>query len=907
MDSHLKERIAQLLRGYSRRRRVFDWALGMGLLLIALLAAAVFISALSLLYSSPLYYAILKWVALAVLTVAFVKLVLPKIARPVSGSELMRDFDRVAGGLGERVLSASEFIAQGGGTGGNRGGEIDGDDGVGSPVSTELVEAYLGGVSKEIESAEVSRSVPWGELKRLILPVLALAAVTALVLSVSTRDFRAFLFSMSLYPPTAPAQIELAGIDVTYLYPDYSGLDDRSIEATTGDVRAIKGTQVVLGVTPVGREILRPELVLPNGVAVRMESAAEGRVTGGFTLISDGSYYIRDVRDGSRTRDFKIYVDEDASPVVSIESPMGNGVIESEGPGGETIEIDFTARDDYGLSRIALFSRSSAGESTREIERLTSEPESIEDSYLLDAYALDGKPGEVIEVGIVAYDNDGVSQPKAGVSRSLKIRLKDPREAHRDIVESIAGLFERLIDVLGDDVELRPGSGGGGGGDGGDIEGIKEAQSGITKKMRGALDTVSAIVERMEGDQYSDYTLFVGVSGIKENMEEVLNDRVELLKGLSSSDLPRLDGALAREINVIEDAVLFLDAVLKGERFRESLRAGKEMMERYSELDDLLSAYREHGDAETRRAIERKIAEIRSLMKSIASKLAALSQDTIGDYVNLDALNAVNMDETLSKILKRLDDGDVEGAMEMLAKMEEQLQNVVASIGDGMQFFSDSSFSKDITRLGNSIARIKKLQSNQKGIKREAEGVKESMVKNASNFKGAGNSYRERLKGLAERQRELERETSELGGELGSFSESGLFSLGGIGERLGTAGEFMGRASKDLSGGEVSRGISNQGEAVEVLEEALAEAQSMLQEFRMSAKGEGSPAPFVLGRGRRRGYGPGRLDTGYVQLPAEGESERGRELKEGLMRALMEGSPRGYDDLNKRYYERIIK
>jgi hypothetical protein len=49
------------------------------------------------------------------------------------------------------------------------------------------------------------------------------------------------------------------------------------------------------------------------------------------------------------------------------------------------------------------------------------------------------------------------------------------------------------------------------------------------------------------------------------------------------------------------------------------------------------------------------------------------------------------------------------------------------------------------------------------------------------------------------------------------------------------------------------------------------------------------------------------VDTSYVEIPSAEESKEGREFKESLLKSLKEGSPEGFSELNKNYYERIIK
>jgi len=49
------------------------------------------------------------------------------------------------------------------------------------------------------------------------------------------------------------------------------------------------------------------------------------------------------------------------------------------------------------------------------------------------------------------------------------------------------------------------------------------------------------------------------------------------------------------------------------------------------------------------------------------------------------------------------------------------------------------------------------------------------------------------------------------------------------------------------------------------------------------------------------------VDTEYVEIPEAAENEIGKEFKENILKAMKGGSPEGYSELNKKYYDRIIK
>jgi hypothetical protein len=157
---------------------------------------------------------------------------------------------------------------------------------------------------------------------------------------------------------------------------------------------------------------------------------------------------------------------------------------------------------------------------------------------------------------------------------------------------------------------------------------------------------------------------------------------------------------------------------------------------------------------------------------------------------------------------------------------------------------------------------------------------------------------------LAKRQDEIEKEASELSENLKGLSQDALPP--NIQRGLDESRWFMHSASTSLNGKEISKAISSQEEALKALKRAREKTSELLEKDQMSARGRGLPVPFVLGRNQSNDENGIGIDTSQVNIPPPGEKV-GREFKESLLKALKDGSPEGYSELNKKYYERIIK
>ena len=158
---------------------------------------------------------------------------------------------------------------------------------------------------------------------------------------------------------------------------------------------------------------------------------------------------------------------------------------------------------------------------------------------------------------------------------------------------------------------------------------------------------------------------------------------------------------------------------------------------------------------------------------------------------------------------------------------------------------------------------------------------------------------------LAQTQNEIREESTRFSDELrNSQNEPSLPPE--IGDSLDEARDFMSSSLKNLKENELSRAISNQEEAIKSLNKARRESEGLLKDFMLSSNGAGKSVPLVLGKNQTRENSFG-FDTSYVEIPKPQESNSQQEFKDKILDAIKEGSPEGYSDLNKRYYERIIK
>jgi len=1005
-------RLDALVESLKHKKRKYLLLKGLSIIFMSIFVSLALASILSLVYLNPIYYTFLKIITVLSLVLVAIRTLIIPVLRETGTRGMLGELDKMAPGLGEDTLNALEL----------KDNNINNSSILGT--SKILALAHIDNTTNKLGALDHTALFPIRNLKRYLVALIggAIFALTALIFI--PGNFTSYLLSLNVTPPNTGPHLELGDIEITLKYPDYTKLSTQRIKGTGGEVKAVKGTEVIFEAKPLNY-FEKGSLILENGVSVPA-TISGGKIKAGFTVLGSGSFIIKETSKTLISETFEIKTEEDTEPGLSISSPLGETIeLGSE----EKVDIFFEAEDDYGISKLMLTWENERGQSKTPISKKDKETSAIKDKVSWSPSGMNTGDGETIKLRVLAYDNDTVSGPKVGVSNAITIILKDARSKHKETLIYAKQLMEELIDILGDEINISNDSASArstesaGNSKAGpkviDIGEVLKTQKNLTQKIEHAIGTLDITIEGMKEDEYSDFTYFVGLSNMELRTKALLDERKYLIESFAKLDIGRLGRLMKREINEFEDDILFLDSMLKGDKLVDSLRSSKDLLKEYGELSELLKQLNKGSNEQLEVRIQEKLDQIKDLMSQLAKKMSGLNGDIKEGFLNKDAFETESLQAQLDQISKLAQEGNIDQTLEMLSGLTQSLQNMMASLENGMQSFGSSMMAKEISKLNKLISRIDSIEREETSLKEKTGELKKDLLENpdspgdnlrnfiknekkkvqelinnlmqartkisnnspgeiapegaylvekmiekteqlnnwlqAMDFEEAtenARSIEESTKGLSEmsslnignlgkasqeignakrlareirkdlerfdieedsgkqfgemagRQDEIQGQTGDLSSEVGELGE-GSFVSPGIGDKLGHAEDFMGNASQDLRGQQVSKAISNQDEALKALEEAKQQAQDMLQQMQLSARGNGSPVPMMLGQ--QRGQGMQGEDNRYVEIPAADESQIGKEFKQRILEAMKGGSPEGYIELNKKYYDRIIK
>lgn len=333
---------------------------------------------------------------------------------------------------------------------------------------------------------------------------------------------------------------------------------------------------------------------------------------------------------------------------------------------------------------------------------------------------------------------------------------------------------------------------------------------------------------------------------------------------------------------------------------------------------DLSTAERKLRDAQEalRKALEEGASEeeiakltqqlreaLNEYMQALAEQMRQNPQAMQPFDGNQQTLNQQDLSEMLNRIEELARTGSRDAARELLAQMQQMLENLQAGRPQMMPNNMSSEMMEMLNQLGEMIQRQQQLmdethrfnqdqqqqgQRGQQGQQQQQQGQGQQMTQE---------QLEQMLKQLQQGQGDLAQQLQQLMDQLG---QNGM----GQNEALGEAGESMGQAQQSLGQGQGQEALGQQGNALDALRKG---AQGLSEQMMGQGTGAGSPmgpSPMdedPLGRPRRT---EGPDFNNRVQIPDEIDVQRARRILEELRRRFSDPSR---PKLELEYLERLLK
>ena len=541
--------------------------------------------------------------------------------------------------------------------------------------SPTLARAFLHDVDNRVERLRAESLVDRSPPLRAALALCVLLLLCAIFASRIGPGLRGALTTST---KEALTRTPLTGdFELSFTYPPHTGLEPRTVSASTGDVTAPTGTVVAL-VARADRSVSKALLVFDDGRHLPL--TVDGRtLSGQFTVTKSGRYHIsflgiwdRLIAEGP---DMSIQAQADTPPQVRLISPMGE--IELK-PTTREVLVKYEADDDYGLSALEL-SYEVDGQKAERISLGSDTTRSRRGEYLWDLTPLKLEPGQTVRARIIATDNDAISGPKPGTSSAFTLKLYSAEEHVRAALARGAALWEKLVELLADRLESNdrdPGAT------------VAAVGAGVAIDTRAAAlaEDFAQVVPLLRADRGASPVLATALRNFSQKLK---SDTARLIAqrraavGLANPGgffAPLIAGDIERR----ENDVLYLESLLHRQRLDALTSMGKELRSQRQELQQLLEKFAKAKDPALQQAALEQIAKLESRLGMLRRGLAELSQGMRDGFINPEALQELMSEKNIGSALQAMrdliKDGKTPEAMKELQALGMQLESLLDGI-----------------------------------------------------------------------------------------------------------------------------------------------------------------------------------------------------------------------------------
>lgn len=532
-------------------------------------------------------------------------------------------------------------------------------------------------------------------------------------------------FSSPWYEIAAVDRPSVGDLKVRLYPPHYTGLPTETIRG--GNIRGVKGSTLSFEVET-NKEVVRARLVLDVGGEVPLKVTGQN-AQGSMVLFRSQRYHVR-LEDAfgfeSLAIPYEMRAVPDGFPTVELLQPTQD----LEVNGNETLSLDYLASDDYGVQEIALVAKVEGREDRIPVWR--DEPDrNFRDQFSWDLNSLGLKEGDVVTYYLEVLDNDSISGPKLGKSRPLTLRLRNLKAEHERVADRLRELSDEMVDLLGDHLEsIYPETP-----PAGEEAKAREAQplakgpedEPLAKGLDKMMSRVDQVMEEIREDRMSDFATWSDLEQLKRNLDYTRND---LLKRMNEAP-PGEEREIAQDemSTELERMSMLSEDIGKRLTGQNLASTAQDMLKSQERLLDSLEKLRS-GNKELDEVLK-ELSELSKQLQELQNSLAQFAQQAPDEFLNRESLRNMpfsDMQSAMREIRKKLEQGDLEAALQMARELFNQMAQMVASLRGNQQQAQSSMMGRMQSAMMRSNSELQQILQEQQSILRGTESThKEAM------------------------------------------------------------------------------------------------------------------------------------------------------------------------------------
>ena len=522
-------------------------------------------------------------------------------------------------------------------------------------------------------------------------------------------------FASATYSAEAVDAPEIANVQLILYPPAYTALG--SVSVPEGSIEGLKGSTVRLDAVTT-KDVVKAEIVMDDGKKIPLK--IDGRkLQANLVLFQSQSYRIQ-VEDAHGFRNtpitYELKVKPDGFPTVDLLQPTEDLEIN----GDEILTLEYGARDDFGIAEVALVVKIGDREDKTTLQKDDAKRLIVRDQYKWDLGRLALREGEEAVFVLQVFDNDTISGPKIGTSRSVRLKLKNLKGEHKQVAEMIRDLNSRMVDLLGDHLETPvPGEK--------PSAAAQESDKKFAQNLADALKRTEEIMSRAEKDRISDFATWSDLQALKRNLEFTKDDLLRKQEQAASTDEKlKTRDEIATEL---ERMSLLSEDIGKRMKAQELASTAQDLARSQERLMDSLEKL-QSGDKNLD-AIMKQIAELSKTLDALQRAAAQLAQQMPDDFMNPETMQGLGFDDmqrALEEIRKKLAQGDIEGARQLARELFNQMAQMVAALQNAQRSQMASSMGRMQGEMQRQNNELQEIAREQQEILVKTEGINSSAL-----------------------------------------------------------------------------------------------------------------------------------------------------------------------------------
>ena len=520
-------------------------------------------------------------------------------------------------------------------------------------------------------------------------------------------------FSSPVFTAEAVDPPEIGNVQITLYPPAYTGLGPVAVPG--GNIEGMKGSTIRIDATST-KDLAKADIVMDNGKQIPLK--IDGRKLQANLVLFQSQQYRILAEDALKFRNspiaYELRVKPDGFPTIDLLRPTEDMEIN----GDEILSLEYSARDDFGIGEVNLVAKVGEREDKIRLQRDDARRLVLRDQFKWDLGKLALRDGEEAIFHLEVLDNDTISGPKLGVSRSVRLRLKNLKGEHQQVADMIRDINTRMVDALADHLETPLPSEK-------DTARSQPNDKKLEQNLSEALKRTQEVMQRTEKDRLSDFATWSDLESLKRNLEFTKDELLQKQERASSDD----EKMKARDdiSSELERMSLLSEDIGKRLKAQELASTAQDLARSQERLMDSLEKL-QSGDKNLD-SILKQISELGKLLSSLQQSLSQLAQQMPDDFMNPEAMQSLGFNEmfsALEEIRKKLMQGDIEGAQQLARELFNQMASMVAALQNAQRSAMASSMGRMQGEMSRSTNELQEIAREQQEILMGTEGVNKS-------------------------------------------------------------------------------------------------------------------------------------------------------------------------------------